>query len=92
MLMIATSAAKTGVKGKLDDWAFMTLLANKPRPRIRFSCKSSGTMCLMFATLTRLTIPVIDFRSASHERRWYSALALSFDAASCRARSRAGGI
>lgn len=69
MLMIATSAANTGVKGKLDAWAFMTLLANKPRPRIRFSWKSSGTMFLMFATLTRLTIPVMDLRSASHERR-----------------------
>lgn len=91
-LMIATSAANTGVKGKLAAWAFMTLRQNKPLPRMRFSAKSSGTTCLILAMLTRLTIPVIDLRSASHERRWYSGLALSLDAAACRARRRAGGM
>ena len=68
------------------------LLQNRPRPRIRFSEKSSGITFLILRTLTRLTIPVMDLRSASQDNRWYSALALSFDAASCRARKRAGGI
>lgn len=86
------SAAKTGVNGKLDAWAFIMLRANRPRPRTRFSWKSSGTTSLMFATFTLFTIPVIDLRSASHASRWYSALVLSADAASRNARSRAGGM
>src|SRR6266851_646822 len=91
VLMIETRAAKTGVKGKLAVCAFMMLRAKSPRPLMRFSEKSSGTTCLMFPTLTLLTIPVIDLRSASQERRWYSALLWSCAAAAWSARSRAGG-
>ena len=92
VLIIATSAAKTGVKGKLAAWAFIMLLANKPLPRMRFSENSSGTICLILVMLSRLTIPVIDLRKASQESRWYSGLDLSKEAASCMARKRAGGI
>jgi hypothetical protein len=60
--MIDTSAAKTGVNGKLAAWAFMILLANNPLPRIRFSANNSGTICLILVIFTRLTIPVIDLR------------------------------
>src|SRR6266478_1023618 len=90
--MIETRAAKTGVKGKLAAWAFIILRAKSPRPLMRFSEKSSGTMCLMLPTLTLLTIPVIDLRNASQESRWYSALLRSCDAAAWRARSLAGGM
>jgi hypothetical protein len=65
----ATSAEKTGVNGKLADWAFITLRQNRPRPRMRFSSNSSGMTSLMFVTFTRLTIPVMLFRSASQLRR-----------------------
>ena len=92
VLIIATSAANTGVNGKLAAWAFMILLANNPLPRIRFSENSSGTICLILVMFTRLTIPVMDLRRASQESRWYSALVLSKDAASCIARKRAGGM
>ena len=64
VLMVATRAANTGVKGKLAAWAFIMLRANSPRPRIKFSEKSS--ICLIFAILTRLTIPVMDLHNASH--------------------------
>ena len=90
--MMATSAANTGVKGKLVAWAFIIFLANKPLPRIRFSENSSGTICLILVMLTRLTIPVMDLRKASQESRWYWGLDLSKDAATCIARKRAGGI
>ena len=39
--------------------------------------KNSGRMNLMFDTLTLLTRPLIDLRSASHVSRWYSALSVS---------------
>ena len=83
--MMATRAANTGVKGKLAAWAFIMLRANSPRPRIKFS-----EICLIFAILTRLTIPVMDLRNASHVILWYSGLFLSCEAAACVARKRAG--
>jgi hypothetical protein len=70
----------------------MMLRAKSPRPLMRFSERSSGTTCLMLPTLTLLTIPVIDLRRVSQERRWYSALLRSCPAAAWRARSRAGGM
>src|SRR5262245_38500770 len=79
------------VKGKLAACAFMIDLQNRPRPRIRFSENSSGTICLMFATLHLLIMPWIDFFSASHAMRWYSGVLLSVMAA-CMARRRAGGM
>jgi hypothetical protein len=68
------------------------LRAKSPRPLMRFSERISGTTCLMLLTLTLLTIPVIDLRRASQERRWYSGLLRSSEAAAWRARSRAGGM
>ena len=63
---------------------------NKPRPRIRFSPKSSGTMSLMFPTLTLLIRPLILFLRASQAILWNS-----FDLGSlmfsCKALSFAGG-
>ena len=44
---------------------------------LRTSEKNSGRMNLMFDTLTLLTRPLIDLRSASHVSRWYSALSVS---------------
>ena len=58
VLIIATSAAKKGVKGKLAAWVFIILLANKPLPRMRFSENSSSTICLILVMLTRFTIHI----------------------------------
>jgi hypothetical protein len=69
---IATAAAKMGENGRDEDCAFMMLLQNRPRPRTKFSANSSGTMDLMFATLTLLMRPLMDFFNASHAIRWYS--------------------
>ena len=85
--MMAMMAAKTGVE---QVCAFMTLRANRPRPRIRFSASNSGTTRLTLAILTRLAIPVMGFGSASKESRWYSVLDLPEAAAACRAQGRAG--
>jgi len=63
VLTIETRAAKTGVKGKPAACTLMMLRAKSPRPLMRFSEKSSGTRCLMLATLTPLMTPVIDLRS-----------------------------
>ena len=51
-LMMETRAAKTGVNGNEADWAFSRDRTKSPRPRMRFSEKSSMTMFLMFAVLT----------------------------------------
>ena len=81
--MIATSAAKTGVNGKLAAWAFIILLANNPLPWMKSSEKSSGTIRLILVMFTRLIVPVIDLHKAYQESRWYSTLILSIDAGSC---------
>lgn len=52
VLMMATRAAKTGVYGSDAAWAFMIDRQKRPRPRMRFSAKSSGTTCLMLDVLT----------------------------------------
>src|SRR5271168_1048923 len=69
----------------------MMLLQKSPRPRIKFSPKSSGTICLMLETLTLLINPFIDFFRASQAILWYSLLVLSV-ICDCNSRSLAGGI
>jgi hypothetical protein len=66
---MAALAAKMAEKGSDADWAFMMDLQNSPRPRTRFSPKSSGTMNLMLDTLTLLIRPLMDFLSASQDMR-----------------------
>lgn len=51
-LIIEISAEKTGVKGRDADCALRSDRTNKPRPRIRFSEKSSITIFFIFETLT----------------------------------------
>jgi hypothetical protein len=80
-----------GVNGKLAACAFMIDRQNNPRPRTKFSPKSSGTIYLILETLTLLIRPLIDFFNASHAIRWYSLLVLSVICA-WSARSRAGGM
>jgi hypothetical protein len=50
-LTMATSAAYTDVKMTDAAWARMHDRANRPRPRTRFSPKSSGIRYLMLAVL-----------------------------------------
>ena len=91
VLMTAIIAAYTDVKMGAAACAFMDERAKRPRPRMRFSPKSSGTRFLMFDVLILLIRPLIDFFSASHVIRWYSFVFGSFTSLSMAA-SFAGGM
>ena len=77
-LTTATRAAKTLLNCGEAIWAFITERASSPRPRTRFSEKSSGRTAVRLEALTLFTMPLIDFFSASHASLWYSSVDLSY--------------
>ena len=57
--------------------AFMMERHTRPRPRMRFSPKTSGRICWMLFAATLFTRPLMLFFSASHAMRCHSSLCLS---------------
>lgn len=69
MFTTATNAANTPLNCGDAICDFITLLANNPRPRIKFSRNNSGTTCCTFDAFTLFTKPLMDFFNASQDIR-----------------------
>ncbi|KAE8799335.1 serine carboxypeptidase-like 50 [Hordeum vulgare] len=69
-LTTATMAANTPVKAGQAAWDLSSARQSRPRPRTRFSARSSGRTWRTLAAVALLTRPVMLRLSASQVRRW----------------------